>query len=172
VSKPRRCDRSQQRLIIQLHNLKHTRASIAKRLQIHRNTVSKVLKRGIVITAADRKAEARRKAAQEQEQRKERLLRLVQEGIEAQETDITIGERLGISARRVRYFRKKHNLVASHPGVKFSDDEIQLIRDYLAQGISSAQIAKRMGIARASVYRYKHNLIKGKGVNNEDNEAP
>jgi DNA invertase Pin-like site-specific DNA recombinase len=62
-------------------------------------------------------------------------------------------------------------LVASHPGVKFSDDEIQLIRDYLAQGISSIQIAKRMGIARASVYRYKHNLIKGKRINNEDNEA-
>jgi len=166
----RRCDRAKQQLIIQLHNLKHTRTAIAKRLKISRNTVSKVLKRGMVITAADRKAEARRKAAQEQEQRKERLLRIVQEGIEAQETDITIGERLGISARRVRYFRKKHNLVASHPGVKFSDDEIQLIRDYLVQGISSIQIAKRMGIARASVYRYKHNLIKGTKESNNVRE--
>ena len=166
----RRCDRAKQQLIIQLHNLKHTRTAIAKRLKISRNTVSKVLKTGIVLSVAEQKAEEKAKAKLKQEQKMEKFLRIVQEGIERQETDATIGERLGISSRRVAYFRQKHSLTAAYPRVQFADDEIKLIRDYLAQGVSGIQIAKRMGIARASVYRYKHNLIKGTGGSNNVRE--
>lgn len=66
--------------------------------------------------------------------------------------DKKIGEKVNKSQRTIFNWRKKHELKANGKKSKLSNDKIQKIRYYNQQGLTIAEIARKISCSTGSVY--------------------